>query len=107
RRVEWRVTDGGGSHLRGTSQSWDGPIDAGSEPQFASGGQDRHDGHLEIAWAGPGKHTARVRGWDNEGNTCEASVGEFWYYPEPFERDFLIAGPLATEGGGRDRLGEQ
>lgn len=106
-RVNWTVTDSGGSHLRGTSQSWDTPIDPGSSPQFDSNSQDRHDGYVDLGWAGPGKHTARVRGWDHEGHTCDAALGEFWFYPEPFEREFLLAGPLATEGGGRERLAEE
>ena len=103
-QVDWRVRDPE-SGLRGVSQSWNEPIPQNSDPQF-SNGNNTHEGYVKIGWASVGRNRAYVRAWNNEGLSCQADLGEFWYYPEPFLRSWLIAGPLATDGGERDRLAD-
>ncbi len=103
-RLHWRVEDGGG--LLGASQSWDGPIPADDEPEFDFRGRDSADGHLDVGWAGLGRHTAHIRAWDAAGHTCEASSGPYWFFPVPFVRRFAISDALLTDGGPRDRLEE-
>ncbi len=105
-RLRWRVTDDGGSQLAGASQSWDAAIPRNSEPEFDFSGRDGANGHLELGWAGVGRHTAYIRAWDGAGNTCWASSGPYWFFPVPFERSFLVSDALATEGGERERIDE-
>ena len=74
-RIEWTITDNGGSGVKGFCQAWDSdPGGSASSPCYTT-----NAGHLMLSWAEDGKRTARIRAWDQAGNQADASLGEFWY----------------------------
>lgn len=69
-RVNWTISDGG-SGVRGFKQAWN--VDPNSQ-EFATS-----TGWLDLAGAGEGWHTVKVRAWDNAGNQKDGSYGPLGY----------------------------
>lgn len=63
---------------RGFSQAWDHDPN-GDAPEFA----DADAGYLQIAQAGEGLHTVKVRFWDDAGQAVVATYGPFGYDVTP------------------------
>lgn len=76
-RISWRITDEGGSGVKGFSQAWDS--DPGGQPPQYTG----DSGYLQLSAAGEGRHTAYVRAWDKDDNETFQTRGWFGYDPQP------------------------
>ncbi len=74
---------------RGFSQAWD-RVPNGDAPEFAHADA----GYLQIAQAGEGLHTVKVRFWDDSGRPAVATYGPIGYDvtpPQPIPAHALIA----------------
>jgi hypothetical protein len=78
---------------RGFSQAWDREP-GGDAPEFASGDA----GFLQIAQAGEGLHTVKVRFWDGSGQTVVATYGPIGYDVTP-PQPVAIQAPISLASG--------
>lgn len=92
-RISWKITDEGGSGVKGFSAAWD--RDPGGLPPQYEGSS----GYLNLSQAGEGTHTAHVRAWDSNGNEAYLTRGWLGYDSQPPSNPTTVLENSGVESG--------